>query len=90
MRKVDDATKGKKECRFQWPLPHCQQSTAKTTTAGTHHARAKCELSTNKNVPLRNFQSFLVSGADFFHNQQNMHEIYQKLSASSKVILATL
>ena len=36
MRKVDNATKEKKECRFQ--------STAQTTTVETPHARAKYEL----------------------------------------------
>ena len=49
MRKVDDGKKKKKEkkrkkkrkeWRFQWPLRHCQQSTARTTTAGTPHALA--------------------------------------------------
>ena len=34
----------RKEWCFQWPLRHYQQSTARTTTAGTPHARAKITL----------------------------------------------
>ena len=49
MRKVDDGEENKKErkkrkrkeWRFLWPLRHCQQSTARTMTAGMPHARAK-------------------------------------------------
>ena len=33
--------KKRKDCWKYWPLRHCQQSTARTPTAGTPHARAK-------------------------------------------------
>ena len=43
---------GKKEKRLYWPLPHCQQSTARTPTAGTPTARANWKIDwRNKALP---------------------------------------
>ena len=43
-KRKEKKKKKRKEWRFQWPLRHCQQSTARTRTAGTPHARAKKDL----------------------------------------------